>query len=332
MCNNNAMKKYTIFVSLLAIVPLCFVSKAYGQLSPGFYDNTCPNVQAIVRSTVINVIVQDPRMAASLLRLHFLDCFVQGCDASLLLDSSGSIISEKGSKANKNSARGFEVIDKIKDQVETICPGVVSCADILAIAARDSTSSLGGPSWLVNLGRRDSLEASLSGSNDNIPDPNTTFETVLSKFTSQGLDMVDLVALSGAHTIGKARCSSFRQRLYNQNGDGKPDATLDPLYGAGLRIQCPRSGGDQNLVNLDPVTPIQFDNFYYRNLVRSRGLLNSDQTLFTNQASWKLVEQYAGNKELFFDQFVISMVKMGKLFPLTGSDGEIRRNCRRVNK
>ncbi|XP_074308920.1 peroxidase 72-like [Silene latifolia] len=330
MCN-NAMKKYTIFVSLLAIVPLCFVSKAYGQLSPGFYDITCPIVQAIVRSTVINAINQEPRMAASLLRLHFLDCFVQGCDASLLLDSSGSIISEKGSNANKNSARGFDVIDRIKHQVERICPGVVSCADILALAARDSTLIAGGPSWTVDLGRRDSLKSSLSGSNDNIPGPNTTFETILSKFTSQGLTMVDLVALSGAHTIGKARCTSFRQRLYNQNGGGKPDATIDPSYGLMLRGQCPPSGGDQNLFNLDPATPDQFDNIYYKNLVLSRGLLNSDQILFTNQASRKLVEQYAGNKRLFFDQFVISMVKMGNLFPLTGADGEIRESCRSVN-
>ena len=64
---------------------------------------------------------------------------LQGCDASVLLDSIGSIISEKMSNPNRNSARGFEVIDEIKAALEKECPETVSCADILALAARDST-------------------------------------------------------------------------------------------------------------------------------------------------------------------------------------------------
>jgi hypothetical protein len=111
----------------------------WGKLDPHFYDHSCPQAQLIVASIVGKAHYQDPRMAASLLRLHFHDCFVKGCDASLLLDSSGSIVSEKRSNPNRDSARGFEVIDEIKAALEAACPGTVSCADILALAARDST-------------------------------------------------------------------------------------------------------------------------------------------------------------------------------------------------
>ncbi|XP_021718075.1 peroxidase 72-like [Chenopodium quinoa] len=330
---DKSMMSYFIVLALLALAPLCFSHKFQGgYLYPQFYDRSCPQVEQIVKSVVAQAVARDRRMAASLLRLHFHDCFVKGCDASLLLESNGNIISEKGSNTNRNSARGFEVIDEIKAAVEQACPHTVSCADILALAARDSTVIAGGPNWQVPLGRRDARGASLSGSNNDIPAPNNTFNTILTKFKRQGLDLVDLVTLSGAHTIGNARCVSFRQRLYNLNGNGKPDFTLDRAYAYELRNQCPQSGGDQNLFFLDYATPFNFDNSYYKNILAYKGLLNSDQVLLTkNQESMQLVKQYAENMELFFDHFAKSMVKMGNISPLTGPKGEIRQYCRSIN-
>lgn len=331
--------RFVIVVTMLLYAPFCLAFKSTsggggggGYLYPQFYDRSCPNAKEIVKSLVAKAVAKEARMAASLLRLHFHDCFVKGCDASILLDSSGSIISEKGSIPNQNSARGFEVIDEIKSALEKACPLTVSCADIMAIVARDSTVISGGPSWEVPLGRRDSTGASLSGSNNNIPAPNNTFQTILTKFKLKGLNIVDLVALSGSHTIGNARCTSFRQRLHNQTGNGLSDFSLDQSYASLLRSRCPRSGGDQNLFFLDFVTPTKFDNSYFKNLLASKGLLNSDQVLVTkNQQSMELVKQYAENIELFFQQFAKSMVKMGNISPLTGSRGEIRKNCRKIN-
>ncbi|KAH1080589.1 hypothetical protein J1N35_020350 [Gossypium stocksii] len=286
-----------------------------GYLYPQFYDHSCPKAQEIVRNVVAKAVAKEPRMAASLLRLHFHDCFVKGCDASILLDSSGSIISEKRSNPNRNSARGFEVIDEIKAAIERV-----------------PSYSTGGPSWEVPLGRRDGRGASLSGSNNNVPAPNNTFQTILTKFKLQGLDIVDLVALSGSHTIGNARCTRFRQRLYNQSGNGQADYTLDQSYASQLLRNCPRSGGDQNLFFLDFVSPIKFDNSYFKNLMANKGLLNSDQVLFTkNGESRELVKTYAYNQELFFQQFAKSMIKMGNISLLTGYRGEIRQDCRKIN-
>ncbi|KAI3874109.1 hypothetical protein MKX03_029785, partial [Papaver bracteatum] len=64
-----------------------------------------------------------------------------GCDASILLDDTSSFAGEKTAGPNANSVRGFDIIDTIKAQVEALCPKTVSCADILAVAARDSVAA-----------------------------------------------------------------------------------------------------------------------------------------------------------------------------------------------
>ncbi|KAL3372784.1 hypothetical protein AABB24_005024, partial [Solanum stoloniferum] len=329
---------FFMIISLLAFAPiLCLSSKTnynYSYLYPQIYDGSCPKAKEIVKSVVAKAVAKEARMAASLLRLHFHDCFVKGCDASVLLDSSGTLISEKLSNTNMNSARGFEVIDEIKSALEKECPQTVSCADILTLAARDSTVLAGGPSWEVPLGRRDARDASISGSNNcnNIPAQNNTFSAILTKFKLKGLDLVDFVTLSGSHTIGKARCTSFKQRLYNQSGKNLPDYTLDKKYAAQLSTKCPKFGGDQNLFFLDYVSPTKFDNNYYKNLLASKGLLNSDQILVTKiETSLELVKLYAKNNEIFFKQFAKSMVKLGNISPLMGHKGEIRKNCRKMN-
>lgn len=58
----------------------------------------------------------------------------------MLLDDTAKFTGEKNAVPNQNSIRGFNVIDNIKSAVENACPGVVSCADILAITARDSVA------------------------------------------------------------------------------------------------------------------------------------------------------------------------------------------------
>ncbi|XP_030474604.1 peroxidase 40 [Syzygium oleosum] len=299
-------------------------------LSTTFYENTCPEAEVIIFSWVERAVSEDPRMAASLLRLHFHDCFVNGCDASVLLDDIEGFMGEKTAGPNLNSLRGFEVVDAIKSDLETVCPRTVSCADILASAARDSVLLSGGPGWDVLMGRRDSLGASRDAANNNIPAPNSTVEILVAKFQNAGLTLNDMVALSGAHTMGKARCPTFRSRFAGSAISTGPKVNLDFLQS--LQQLCSGPDSNSTLAELDLATPATFDNQYYVNLVSGEGLLQSDQVLFTGDGRTRqIVESYAVDPMTFFEDFKRSMVRMGNLGLLTGKEGEIRRNCRSIN-
>ncbi|WMV52852.1 hypothetical protein MTR67_046237 [Solanum verrucosum] len=192
---------FSVIICILLVV-LSFFSKSNAQLNSNFYQNNCPNVSDIVRCVIQEALQSDARIGASLLRLHFHDCFVNGCDASILLDNNAktNIVSEKDAAPNANSVRGFNVVDNIKIAVENCCPGVVSCADILALAAESSVSLAGGPSWNVLLGRRDSRRAN-QGANISIPSPFESINKITIKFSAVGLSIADLVALSGIYQI-----------------------------------------------------------------------------------------------------------------------------------
>ncbi|GLT38468.1 hypothetical protein SLA2020_127160 [Shorea laevis] len=309
----------------LAVLVLLFGSTS-AQLSTNFYSSSCPRLFPTVKSTVQSAISKEARMGASLLRLFFHDCFVNGCDGSILLDDTSSFTGEKNAAPNKNSVRGFDVVDNIKSAVEKVCPGVVSCADILAITARDSVEILGGPSWNVKLGRRDARTASQAAANNSIPPPTSNLNQLISNFSAVGLSTRDMVALSGSHTIGQARCTSFRPRIYNETN-------IDPSFARTRQGNCPRKSGsgDNNLAPLDLQTPTAFDNNYFKNLLNRRGLLHSDQQLFNGGSTDSIVRTYNNNPRTFLSDFVAGMIKMGDISPLTGSKGEIRKNCRRVN-
>ncbi|XP_047063397.1 peroxidase 2-like [Lolium rigidum] len=307
------------------IVALIFLSAALvsAQLSTDFYDETCPDALDIIEDAVRAAVSKESRMGASLLRLHFHDCFVNGCDGSVLLDGATG---EKNAVPNKSSLRGFEVVDDIKTQLEESCAKVVSCADILAVAARDSVVALGGPTWDVELGRRDGSTSSQDAANTDLPAPTSDLGALIKAFSDKGLTAKDMVTLSGAHTIGQARCVNFRGRLYSEN------ATLDSTLATSLKTKCPSTGSDDTTSPLDPSTSYVFDNFYYKNLLRNKGLLHSDQQLFNGGSADAQTTGYAsGMGAGFFDDFRVAMVKMGGIGVVTGTSGQVRVNCRKAN-
>lgn len=301
------------------------------QLSENFYSTTCPLVETLVRQAVMMKFSQTFVTAQATLRLFLHDCFVQGCDASIMIFSPNGD-AEKDSPDNLSLAGdGFDTVIKAKQAVEALCPGVVSCADILALATRDVIVLTGGPSFSVELGRRDGLRSKASDVPGNLPEPTFNLGRLVSMFAKHNLTQTDMIALSGAHTIGASHCSKFSKRIYNFTPTNPVDPSLNPTYAQQLKQQCPPNVNPNIVVSMDPQTPRTFDNLYYQDLVAGRGLFTSDQVLFTNPASRPTVVDFANNPGDFTAAFVTAMRKLGRVDVKTGNQGEIRKNCAAFN-
>lgn len=329
LCN-----KATLFAVLFCALAGAAVSD---KLEVGYYNTICPDAEHIVRRVVSSAFLNFSGVAAKLIRLHFHDCFVRGCDGSVLIDSiPGHFVAEKDSPANNPSLGGFDVIDEAKLQLEAVCPKKVSCADIVAFAARDS-ASLASPiplCWDVPAGRKDGNISLASNIPGNLPPPNFNVTQLTQIFATKGLCQDEMVTLSGAHTIGVSHCSSFASRLYNFSGTNTTDPSLDPTYAQILKQSCPQ-GNPSNVnttVVMDPQTPFILDNLYYNDVIANRGLFTSDTTLLTDPNTKSSVTANSGlNLVGWQKKFAAAMIKMGEVSVLTGNQGGVRPNCRVAN-
>ncbi|CAK9177202.1 unnamed protein product [Ilex paraguariensis] len=320
-----------ICMVFLVILLMGLSAKAQGGLKTDFYSSSCPKAEATVRSTVEAHFKKDPTIAAGLLRLHFHDCFVQGCDGSILIVGASA---ETNALTNQG-LRGFEVIDDAKTQLEAFCPGVVSCADILALAARDAVALSDGPSWGVPTGRRDGRISSSSQAL-NLPTPLDSVAVQRQKFMAKGLDDHDLVTLVGGHTIGQTDCLFFRYRLYNFTTTGNADPSINQAFLSQLQSLCPQNGDGSKRVSLDKDSQFKFDVSFFKNVRDGNGILESDQRLWGDSATRKIVQNYAGNVRgllgFRFDfEFQKAMIKMSSIEVKTGAQGEIRKICTKFN-
>ena len=314
----------------IALTCALLLSSACHGLEVGYYKKTCPRVEAIVRDEVKRFVYKNAGIGAGLIRMFFHDCFVQGCDASVLLDPTpANPQPEKLSPPNFPSLRGFEVIDAAKDAVEKVCPGVVSCADIVAFAGRDAAYFLSRLTVKINMpaGRLDGRISSFDEALDNLPPPFFNITELIDSFAAKGLNAEDMVVLSGAHTIGQSHCSSFVSDRLAVPSD------INAALASILRRQCPAnpSPGNDPAVVQDVVTPNALDNQYYKNVLAHKVLFTSDAALLTTPATTRMVIDNANIRGLWEAKFNKAMVKMGAIEVKTGRQGEIRRNCRVVN-
>ncbi|KAI3464792.1 hypothetical protein Pfo_021455 [Paulownia fortunei] len=313
---------------LLSLVTIIFSSILHSSnaLSANYYQQTCPKAESTITTVVRKGMMNDKTVPAALLRMHFHDCFIRGCDASVLLNSKGNNQAEKDGPPNI-SLHAFYVIDNAKKEVEKMCPGVVSCADILALAARDAVALSGGPTWDVPKGRKDGR---ISKANDTrqLPFPTFNISQLQQSFSQRGLSMEDLVALSGGHTLGFSHCSSFQNRIHNFSNKTEVDPSMNPSFAASLRQVCPTHNNVKNAgANLDS-SPTVFDNAYYKLLLQGKSIFSSDQALLATSRTKALVTKFAASQEEFYEAFVKSMIKMSSI---SGGGTEIRLDCRAVN-
>ncbi|KAM7264880.1 hypothetical protein ACFE04_002563 [Oxalis oulophora] len=252
-----------------------------------------------------------------------------GCDGSILVSTKpgSKVLTERDADYNKDlRIEGFESVTKAKALVESKCPGVVSCADVLAIATRDFIHLAGGPYYQVRKGRWDGKISLASNVASNIPKANSTVDHLVTLFNSKGLTIEDLVVLSGAHTIGYAHCKHFLERLYNYHSTKQPDPSIDQRLLKELRMQCPQFGGNIDIVApFDVTTPFLFDHAYYANLEAKLGLLGSDQALAMDPRTKGIVQGLKTDKQKFFQAFAAAMDKMGSIGVKRGRTHGVKR-------
>ncbi|CAK9188114.1 unnamed protein product [Ilex paraguariensis] len=254
---------------------------------------------------------------------------VKSCDASLLLDTANGMESEKTSQRSFG-LRNFESLGTIKEALERECPMTVSCADIVALSAREGVALLGGPHIEMKTGRKDSLESYATQVENYIPNHNDSMSLVLSRFQSLGIGVEGTVALLGAHSVGRVHCVNLVNRLYPT-----VDPTLDPEHAEYLKCRCPTPEAHPKKVEYvrnDLETPMVLDNLYYKHLLSHKGLLLVDALLVSDPSTSPFVEKMAADNGYFHDQFSTSLLMLSENNPLIGDQGEIRRNCRHVNR
>ena len=341
------MTKAPVLAAVLAVaVVAVLLSSAEGsKLKVGYYKKSCPGVENVVKYHVARAIRANRKSGAALVRLIFHDCFVRGCDASVLLDPTpANPHTEKTAPINIGLA-AFDLIDEIKEAVEERCPGTVSCSDILIYAARDASSILsnGHVHFDVLSGRLDGVASYAAEAQRDLPDSTFTIQELIRNFRRKNFTVEELVILSGAHAVGVGHCSSLRARLtapanqilpsYRNLLRGKCAAGPDPLVPNNVRDEDPAAVAAAMPGFLGKLRKVQafLDNSYYHNNLARIVTFNSDWELLTEKEALGHVKEYAENGTLWDEDFSDALVKLSKLPKPHGSKGEIRKHCRFIN-
>ncbi|XP_061371521.1 peroxidase 31 [Gastrolobium bilobum] len=329
--SSNILNNMFLFTTLSL---LFFFRTSYAKLTLDYYKDTCPQFSTIIQDTVTNKQIASPTTAAATIRLFLHDCLLpNGCDASILLSSTPFNKAERDADINLSlPGDAFDLVVRAKTALELACPNTVSCADIISAATRDLLTMLGGPYYSVFLGRRDGRVSLSSAVDGHLPKPAMPMSQIVEIFTKRGFSVEEMVALSGAHTVGFSHCTEFTSDIYNNTSSSSSSSQYNPRFVEGLRKACADYQKNPTLsVFNDIMTPNKFDNVYFQNLPKGLGVLKSDHGLFSDPTTKPFVENFAADQNRFFMVFSQAMRKLSLLGVQTGRKGEIRRRCDQIN-
>ncbi|XP_006653130.1 peroxidase 2-like [Oryza brachyantha] len=329
------------------VVCLCAVVAVQVQAAVAGGDG----VEGTVRTLVEAAIKGDPRLGPALLRLVFHDCWVNGCDGSVLLDTTpfnGSSGTEKAAGRNIGLA-GFEVIDTIKAKLGD----TVSCADIVVLAGRDAAAvmSRGKINYTVVTGRRDGVVSSAAAAAATLPDSVFKIGQLKDNFAAKNFTAEELVVLSGAHAVGVSHLSSFQDRLSSSRSVSTPitaaykaalgkdveaqkavQNTTDPTEPFNIRDMDAgfRNASGFDAAGVDTAAVGVLDNSFYLANTQNMVLLRSDWELLNATDTRRKVSVLGGNATRWEMEFAAAMAKLSNL-PAEGTRFEVRKSCRSIN-
>ncbi|KAL3013624.1 hypothetical protein AAZX31_06G065400 [Glycine max] len=206
--------------------------------------------------------------AAGVLRLVFHDAGTFDIDDSTG-GMNGSIVYELERPENAGLKKSVKVLQKAKTQIDAIQP--VSWADMIAVAGAEAVEVCGGPPIQVSLGRLDTLVPDPEG---RLPEESLNASGLKKCFQSKGFSTQELVALSGAHTIGS-------------KGFGSPISFDNSYYKVLLEKPWTSSGGMPSMIGLP-----------------------SDHALVEDDECLRWIKKYADSENLFFEDFKNAYVKL----------------------
>ncbi|XP_024023203.1 peroxidase 29 [Morus notabilis] len=299
------------------------------QLAYDYYKFSCPLAESIVKTEILKTYLTDVSAAPAFVRLLFHDCQVQACDASILLYSHESTCKSEMESSRNFGVKRLEVINHIKSILEITCPGQVSCADIIALAAKESVFITGGPKIKIPFGRKDSVTCSSSQLADTkLPAAGIAVDELLRISKSFGMNLEESVAIIGAHTLGIGHCINIVDRLYNEKLSNQMNWSFKAL----LRLTCPTKVPLTNLTFVpNDSTSLAFDNQYYKDILMGKGSFGIDASISRDPRTKPVVRRFAADQSYFFHVFSSAFVKLSSTRVLTDKEGEVRRQCYRIN-